>query len=354
MTAALYAVQVFTVALAIVVSIRHFRSASRREGSTGAETDLLSTSTEPSREFTRTRAEIRLPEAPSEPKIYLPNQRGEDVRRLQEKLARIGYLPHDDALHPYQVGEFDEATRRGLIEFQQDFGIYADGVAGEVTHIVLDFLQGYELVNGRVSVPPRERHLIDRVTRREQKGLAFIGACFGEEVAPLNWADIVTGMTVRQLNRQGIQAGHLPETGDFADFTNDRKADCVVLVQSLGVGDIGPLAVRYFGVRGAPSPLGQILAVSIFDELAVDLPFKSTSLEAEDSEMLMRPDAPCVRIEISFSSQNDLSRVADAIARGVAHFNDSAREQLNRYAMMRDVPKKQEALRRGEDNRRKS
>lgn len=59
-----------------------------------------------------------------------PPMTGNDVRALQEALAKEGYVVNRD-------GVFDEGLDRVLKSFQQEYGIVADGIAGPATRTML-------------------------------------------------------------------------------------------------------------------------------------------------------------------------------------------------------------------------
>ena len=68
--------------------------------------------------------------------------RGDEVRRLQEELARYGYYEGDID------GVYGNQTRRAVEQFQYQHGLSADGMAGRVTLTVL-----YESNQVRMSPP---------------------------------------------------------------------------------------------------------------------------------------------------------------------------------------------------------
>ena len=67
--------------------------------------------------------------------------KGDEVRRLQEELARYGYYEGDID------GVYGNQTRRAVEEFQYQHGLSADGMAGRITLTVL-----YE--SGQVRLSP--------------------------------------------------------------------------------------------------------------------------------------------------------------------------------------------------------
>ena len=64
--------------------------------------------------------------------------RGKNVRKLQERLIELGYLPEGEA-----DGAYGEKTRQAVKQFQRNNGLTADGVAGDATQT---FLYQYEYV----------------------------------------------------------------------------------------------------------------------------------------------------------------------------------------------------------------
>ena len=58
--------------------------------------------------------------------LTYPNMRGDDVKRLQNKLCHRGYWMELD-------GVFGEITEKGLINFQASHGLKADGILGAKT-----------------------------------------------------------------------------------------------------------------------------------------------------------------------------------------------------------------------------
>ncbi len=102
--------------------------------------------------------------------------RGEDVRRVQEKLIKYGYMqgPAD--------GVFGQDTYDAVVRFQRRYGIAADGVVGEETARLL----GVTLSGGQTSGAGKssaaaasnvasEVYLLARVVHGEARGESYKG-----------------------------------------------------------------------------------------------------------------------------------------------------------------------------------
>ncbi|WP_339833646.1 peptidoglycan-binding protein [uncultured Parvibaculum sp.] len=63
-------------------------------------------------------------------RLTTPHMTGADVRSLEEALAKEGYAINVD-------GVFDEGLERALKSFQQEYGLFADGIAGPATRMML-------------------------------------------------------------------------------------------------------------------------------------------------------------------------------------------------------------------------
>ena len=66
------------------------------------------------------------------------NSGGEDVRKLQKRLEKLGFSPGATD------GDFGPATKAALIAFQKSEGLLADGVAGPKTLRALGLTKNYE------------------------------------------------------------------------------------------------------------------------------------------------------------------------------------------------------------------
>jgi hypothetical protein len=70
---------------------------------------------------------------PSEEVFLRLGDEGPEIGAMQLKLSVLGYLPAGS-----DTGVFDEATQRGLRNFQADYGLGVDGVFGALTDRALN------------------------------------------------------------------------------------------------------------------------------------------------------------------------------------------------------------------------
>ncbi len=79
--------------------------------------------------------------------VLKPGSRGEEVRRLQERLSTIGYAPGK------ADGSFGANTKVAVAAFQKDAGLSADGVVGARTWAALNTIKVYSLkMDGNKSI----------------------------------------------------------------------------------------------------------------------------------------------------------------------------------------------------------
>lgn len=84
---------------------------------------------------------------------------GQDVPDLQYRLKALGYYPFG------LTSFFGPATQKGLIQFQRDYGLAADGIAGRQTWSMLK----------KVSVNRDELDLLARIIYGEARGESYEG-----------------------------------------------------------------------------------------------------------------------------------------------------------------------------------
>ncbi len=90
---------------------------------------------------------------------------GEEVTAIQTKLIESGYLDGSSD------GIFGEATRSALIQFQEDHGLTADGIAGSQTIKAL----GIESSGGHGSMSEEDFNLLARIISAEARGEPYEG-----------------------------------------------------------------------------------------------------------------------------------------------------------------------------------
>src|ERR1700744_277217 len=103
-------------------------------------------------------------------KIFFKGQAGADVQTLQERLVKFGYFRNNPI-----TGRFDEPTQEALSEFQHDFHIYVDGVAGSVTAKVMRFLESINYDPDKLPISNDDVALIQMVARSQPLGVVLIG-----------------------------------------------------------------------------------------------------------------------------------------------------------------------------------
>lgn len=94
--------------------------------------------------------------------------RGDEVRAIQEKLYRWGYL--EDA----PDGIYGEKTRAAVLWFQRQNGLVADGIAGPATLAALGISASASTGSG-VSATDNERALLARIISAEARGEPYEG-----------------------------------------------------------------------------------------------------------------------------------------------------------------------------------
>lgn len=91
--------------------------------------------------------------------------RGEDVREMQSRLIRWGYLKGS------ADGIFGQSTYDGLVAFQKKNGLKADGVAGPATLAAL----GMPTAAAAASQGESEIYLLARLVHGEARGEPYVG-----------------------------------------------------------------------------------------------------------------------------------------------------------------------------------
>ncbi len=92
--------------------------------------------------------------------------RGDEVRAIQEKLYRWGYLAD------VPDGIYGEKTRAAVLWFQRQNGLIADGIAGPATLAALGITSS---TGSGVSATDNERALLARIISAEARGEPYAG-----------------------------------------------------------------------------------------------------------------------------------------------------------------------------------
>jgi len=250
-----------------------------------------------------------------ERKIFFEGQEGADVEQLQHRLVNFGFLSRASI-----SGQFDDATKNALRDFQHKFGIYVDGVAGSVTAKVLRFLSTIDYRPDQIPVPDDVLVLIQRVARSQRLGIALIGRVargLNAELSEirLDVIDSVSHELVALLNDHPIlQGAELPEgyTPERATQLADSiDAELVIYLDILNSPSAGPgIATHFFSAGTSDSAIGAPLATCIHDELIRVTGVRDRGCSGEDSHLLQQPNAPTVRVELgNINDQSDRVRL---------------------------------------------
>lgn len=94
---------------------------------------------------------------------------GTEVREIQTKLTELGYLT--DTID----GIYGENTKSAVMEFQKDYGLTADGIAGEQTLSALGISSTASSSGGYGGFSQAEYELFARVVSAEARGESYEG-----------------------------------------------------------------------------------------------------------------------------------------------------------------------------------
>jgi Putative peptidoglycan binding domain/N-acetylmuramoyl-L-alanine amidase len=254
-----------------------------------------------------------------ERKIFFEDQEGEDVRELQAQLAKFGYL------HRSQInGRFGRSTKEALRKFQHAFGIYVDGVAGNVTTKVMRFLDAIQYSPDEFPLSDDVRFLIQTVARSQPLGIVLIGTSTtvrqsaAEGISErLRIIDEVSRSLADRLDShpiiQGAEAPAGYNSGRTARLADSINAELVLYLDVLDAVAAGPgFAAHFFSTESTNSAIGAPLAQLIHDELKRIPDMEDRGLHGDDSELLELPNAPTVQIELgNISFAEDRARLED-------------------------------------------
>ncbi len=263
-------------------------------------------------------------------KLYVapdgPAMHGPDVLHLQGNLKVLGYD---------EVGELDGVfgpkTRDALVHFQNDYGIFTDGVCARVSVIVLNYLQEHGVTADNPATD-RQKRVIYWSVSAQRSGMVIVGTADRADTHGSGQADFLTRLRHRVERSIEIQAQlqTLPVQSDLSpsertSFANAIKAELVILLDVRDEAGEGGIATYYFSKANAVSDVGAPLANYIGEELVIQTGAKDLGSHAEDSEDLMLPAAPTVRVEVgNFGDPSDLARFLggpeyfDRIGTGIA------------------------------------
>jgi N-acetylmuramoyl-L-alanine amidase len=262
---------------------------------------------------------------------------GNDVRELQIRLAEMGY----DEVGPVD-GVFGSDTEVAVRRFQNDFGILNDGVCGRVTARVMKFLRdnGVDVAS---DVTPAQRNLISFIVHAQHSGLILVDLVSRRLSRPEQTTAALEDLLLESLGSRLEDAierltGMQTWIVGIADFATDED-NLVSFATNIGSELFVTLSVRnqpdgepgcvvyYFGDEetGIYSNIGRPLATYVHEELSRTARPPNLDMQAEQSTLFQRVQAPTIRIEFgNLASPRDRDRLLsnnqylDALAEGAA------------------------------------
>ena len=249
--------------------------------------------------------------------LYLraPLHRGDDVRALQRKLNGLGF----DAGR--EDGFFGPLTDRAIREFQRNVGDDPDGIVGIETLSVLERMRPTESGPGRAVV--REGESVRSMRSSIEGQIVAIDAGHGERSNALERA--IAAALADELLALGaepvvLDGSDVARPSDLARAVNDLAAAACVSLQLPSPGPGGGASMcSYFGSVSTHSPAGKRLAELVCEELAHVLGVPGT-LEGLTHAILRETRMPAVQIEPGVATDDDVARIAAAIARALQRF----------------------------------
>ncbi|HUF98044.1 MAG TPA: peptidoglycan-binding protein [Ilumatobacter sp.] len=228
--------------------------------------------------------------------LTAPNLRGDDVTELQTTLARIGF----DA--GKADGIFGPDTKRALEHFQQNSGLYVDGVCGGDTVRALGVLArqtgsgpGVTMVREMEQLTAHARALAD---------LRIVVGQFGGLSA-------LTRQLLQALRQRSatVVASDEPDASAQAAAAN-RFGASVYLGFEADVAD--ETTIQYFSVPSFESTGGRLLAESVARSASEALPHLTFVVRGMRSPVLRETHMPAVLVTLG-SIQQSLDRIPDVV-----------------------------------------
>jgi len=230
--------------------------------------------------------------------LYLtsPHQRGDDVIALQTNLARLGFDcgQIDGVLGPHSI--------HSLTDFQQNYGLIADGICGAETLQALDRISA-QTGTGPGIVSVREFEELHQAAKSVES-LKIVVGCFGD------LQKVSRGLT-RQLREQFDSVMTVEESDSTLHATSANSFQADVYVGITSAANQGH-EISFYETEGFTSPGGRGLAQAIVLELA-----KITSVPVASMGMrlpiLRATRMPAVVCTFGVTTQPDLFILIPAI-----------------------------------------
>ena len=245
--------------------------------------------------------------------LRTPMLRGDDARALQDRLTTLGF----DA--GKTDGIFGPRTQAAVLEFQRNYGLHADGIAGVET---VRALRGLPLMSGstpsgplreRERMQPRANGLIDlRVFLDPGPSSEDVDAA--PTGAALELTQLVTSLLVEMgaVVERSRADDVLPDDGARARLANTLNVDLVLALRERD--DLPPASVllRSFGHARYRSIRGERASTLLAEALLEASAAKSVEHELSTVPLLRETRACAVVIDLTPDC------VLDAAARAIA------------------------------------
>lgn len=248
-----------------------------------------------------------------------PMLRGDDVRELQQRLARLGF---DTG---YTDGVFGPLTYDALREFQLNVGVQADGKAGPQTVDALRRLHRQHQTSPAFEVREREslraaparaslagaRVLIDPGHGPDNPGLL---AADGVAEHQLTWqlANRVVGRLAGLGANPVLARGPTttPTPSDRAALANREEVEAILSLHLNGLPqpEARGAAAYYFGAEGYVSERGRLLAQRCVDAIVEATGTLNCRTHPSTTALLRESRAPATLVEVGFLTHPDEGR----------------------------------------------
>jgi N-acetylmuramoyl-L-alanine amidase len=240
--------------------------------------------------------------------LRIPPFRGDDVRKIQSYLNRLGFNAGRED------GIFGQDTDQAVRSFQHNMGLPVDGIAGSST---ISFLLRLKHAFKDTSVAEVHEALQDQAIRGLEGRQVVLDAAEGDA-----GAERLLRASSDELLSHGVSAmitggssGQMPES-QRARLANDREADLVIgLRPSPGSG----FHVFFFGTSSYSSPRGKRLAEILYEEIQNLEGLEVTSPQMKTYPLLRETRMPCVIVE-SPQNLDNIGGLAMALARSIVSY----------------------------------
>ncbi|NDG67537.1 MAG: hypothetical protein EBY23_11660 [Actinobacteria bacterium] len=234
--------------------------------------------------------------------LYLtsPYQRGDDVITLQTNLAQLGF----------DCGRIDGIlgpnTVRSLTDFQQNYGLVADGICGAETLRALSRMSS-QTGSGPGIVSVRESEKLHH-TARVGDSLKIVVGCFGD------LQSVSRGLT-RRLREQYDDVMTVEESDEtlHATSANSFQADVYV---GIAAARAQHHEIVFYETEGFSSPGGRQLAEAIAAQLNA-LEFGQFSVSGMRLPVLRATRMPAVLCILGLSLTPEFDVIASAVSAAV-------------------------------------